>query len=434
MNSTVLTIMCFLVLLSFALPRKYFLFPFIVGACFVPSDQRIIIFGLDFTLLRVLIVSGFLRILLRGEKVVFRYNFSDKLVFCWMIIGAFIYIVQWRNTSALIYKSGMLFDGLGLYWLFRLNIKSWEDLKKITKIFALCSLVLCIFVVKEWVTGSNPFKLLGHVNTVIREDRYRCQGPFPHSIILGLFWATLLPLFIGLVKSGRENKLLYWFATVASAFMVFSTTSSTPLVCMASVVFFLCLFRYRRYGKEAFCGFLCVLCGLHIIMKAPVWHLIARINLIGGSTGYHRFNLIDKAISHFSEWALLGTRSTKHWGWGLDDVTNHYIGEAIHGGLVGLILFVAVLALSVKTVWRCSMAKPFIKEWWLVWGLCVALLGHCISFFGVSYFGQIRLLLFLMFAISGWIYESLLVCESGVIAGRTRAVKKVSDDYIRCHS
>ncbi|MCK5605026.1 hypothetical protein KAR91_24260 [Candidatus Pacearchaeota archaeon] len=324
-----------------------------------------------------------------------------------MIAGALVYILQWGNTRALIYQSGILFDGLGLYWLFRLSVKSWEDIQRVIKFFAICSLILAIFVAKEWITGDNPFKLLGRVYTDLREERYRCQASFPHSIMLGLFWATLVPLFIGLAKVERDNRWLCWIATAASMFIVISTTSSTPLICFISVLFFLSFFKYRHYGRQAAWAILAVLCMLHIVMKAPVWHLIARIDLIGGSTGYHRYHLIDKAISHFFEWALLGTRSTGHWGWGLGDITNQYVGEGVEGGLLKLILFITVLVLAVKSTGKYSLVVPSEKERWLAWGLCITLLGHCISFFGVSYFGQIRMMLFLVFAMSGWVYESL---------------------------
>ena len=68
-----------------------------------------------------------------------------------------------------------------------------------------------------------------------------------------------------------------------------------------------------------------VLVTLHLVMKAPVWALLARIDLTGSSSGYHRYVLIDQCISRFSEWRLIdigrprhgvgicGTQSTPMW-------------------------------------------------------------------------------------------------------------------------
>ena len=140
-------------------------------------------------------------------------------------------------------------------------------------------------------------------------------------------------------------------------------------------------------------------------MKAPVWHLIARLDVVGGSTGWHRYYLLDQAQKHFGEWVLLGTRSTAHWGRNLSDITNQYLLQGVYGGLVTLVLYVVLLVWAVKTVGGFSLRRIPISQQWLAWGICVSIIGHCISFFGVSYFGQIEMLLYLTFAIVGIIYE-----------------------------
>jgi hypothetical protein len=73
----------FTILLSLAVllvPRRYFLLPYIVAACFVPADQRVIIMDLDFTALRILIVVGVLRIVCSGDGKPLQINSFDKLV------------------------------------------------------------------------------------------------------------------------------------------------------------------------------------------------------------------------------------------------------------------------------------------------------------------------------------------------------------------
>jgi len=76
---------------------------------------------------------------------------------------------------------------VGLYCLFRMQIRQWDDTARIVEMFALCSLVMAVFVGAEWATGKNPFAALGTVETAVREGRYRCQGSYPHSIILDCF-------------------------------------------------------------------------------------------------------------------------------------------------------------------------------------------------------------------------------------------------------
>ncbi|MFB0555257.1 MAG: hypothetical protein ACETWQ_18275 [Phycisphaerae bacterium] len=405
----------FLGILTFVVPKKYFLLPFILAACFVPADQRVIIFDLDFTPLRMLVLVGFFRTILWGERLTFKWNRFDKLVLVWAICGAFIYVIQWADMRALIYKCGVLFDVIGLYWLFRININSWVDIKLATKVFAVCSLVLAVLVGLEWVTGQNPFAVLGRVETVVREGRYRCQASFPHAIMLGLFWATLVPLFIGFARQDK-SKLLLWSAVGASAFIAAATASSTPILTLLVVLIILCGYRWRKYTACAGWGLFASLAALHIVMRAPVWHLISRVGVVGGSTGWHRFFLIDQAINHFGEWVFLGCRSTAHWGRGLSDVTNHYIREGVNGGFVTLALLLVMLYMALRTLLRLSLPNQKHKQQFLAWCLFVAILGHCVAFLGVSYFGQIMILLYLNFAIVGSIKGQVFgICQKKIV-------------------
>ena len=393
-----------LAILLFVVAKQYFLLPFILAACFVPADQRVIIFDLDFTPLRMLVLVGFLRTILLGERLTFKWNRFDKLVLVWAICGAFIYIIQWADMRALIYKCGVLFDVIGLYWLFRINISSWGDIKYATKVFAICSLVLAVLVGLEWATGQNPFTVLGRVETEVRKGRYRCQASFPHSIMLGLFWATLVPLFIGFARQDK-SKLLLWSAVAASAFITVATASSTPILTLLIVLILLCAYRWRKYAACAGWGILASLIALHIVMQAPVWHLISRIGVVGGSTGWHRYILIDNAISHFGEWMFFGCRSTAHWGWGLWDITNQYILEGVRGGFVTLALFLVMIYMALRTLLRLSLQQQEQKQRFLAWCLFVAILGHCVSFLGVSYFGQIMMWWYMTLAVVSFLYD-----------------------------
>jgi hypothetical protein len=410
-NEATVLITVFLGILTFVVPRKSFLLPFIFAACFVPADQRVIIFDLDFTPLRILVLVGFFRTILRGERLTFKWNSFDKLVLVWAICGTIIYIIQWADIKALIYKCGVLFDVIGLYWLFRINISSWGNVKLATNVFAVCSLVLAVLVGLEWATGQNPFVVLGRVETVVREGRYRCQASFPHAIMLGLFWATLVPLFIGFARQDKY-KLLLWSAVAASAFIAAATASSTPVLTLLFVLIMLCGYRWREYAACAGWGLFASLIALHIVMQAPVWHLISRIGVVGGSTGWHRFYLIDQAIRHFGEWLFLGCRSTAHWGPGMRDITNQYILEAVRGGFVTLALFLVMIYMALRTVLHLSIRHQQPKQRFLAWCLFVAILGHCVAFLGVSYFGQIMILLYLNFAIVGSIKGQVFgICQ-----------------------
>jgi len=408
MNQLTIIFAAFLGILVFTLPRKYFLLPFIIAACFVPADQRIIIFDLDFTPLRMLVLVGFLRTFIRGERLRFKWNRFDKLVLAWAICGAVVYVIQWANMRVLIYKCGVLFDILGLYWIFRQSIRSWQDINFLVKILAMFALVSSVFIVLERVTHNNLFDILGKVETGIHRGRYRCRGPFPHAIMMGLFWANVVPFFMAYVMDNR-SRALYVVAIICSLICVALSGSSTPIMTVMFVICAFALYRFRMYGKQVAWGFCLMMLALHIVMQAPVWHLISRFTFFSGSTGWHRYHLIDKAIAHFNEWVFLGCRSSAHWGLGLQDITNQYILEGVRGGFVTLMLFVLFLVYTVNIPGSYSLRCAVNYRRWLSWGICISILGHCISFFGVSYFGQITMLLYLTFAIVSFVAENALV-------------------------
>lgn len=402
---TTILITLLLVAALAVVPRKYFVLPFILAACFVPADQRVIIMGLDFTCLRILVVVGFVRIIVQGRYRNIKWNNFDAVMLAWIVCGTVIYFIQWLELQAIIRKSGTLFDMVGLYWIFRKNIGSWDKVRIGLKIFALCAIIMAPLVMIEWATGNNPFAVLGNVSTVVRESgSYRCQASFPHSIIMGLFWATLVPLFIGMAMT-EKNKVFYWIATGAGVFMVAASASSTPVLTLMAALFVLCMFKLRRFTSCVAAGGIIMLVCLHLIMNAPVWHLISRVNVIGGSTGWHRYHIIEQAIEHFDEWALIGCKSVEHWGWLNSDLTNQYVLEGVFGGLVTLILFVVMLCYGLNVLLSNSLRDRTGAQQRLSWYVFAAVIGHCVAFMGVSYFGQITMLLYMLLAIVGFIAE-----------------------------
>jgi hypothetical protein len=128
---------------------------------------------------------------------------------------------------------------------------------------------------------------------------------------------------------------------------------------------------------------------LQLVMNSPVYSLIARIDIIGGSTGWHRYALIDAAIREFRTWWLLGIDSTAAWGHGLFDVTNQFVLVAVNGGLLSLVLFVALLGSAYRGVGTAWRRAPTSGTSFLMWSIGASLFCHCMCFLAVSYFAQI---------------------------------------------
>ena len=92
-DTTVFLTACMAVLV-YAVPRKYFIIPYILTACFVPADQRVIIASLDLTPLRILVVVGVLRIFIKGDQRRITWNVFDMIALTWAICGSVIYVLQ----------------------------------------------------------------------------------------------------------------------------------------------------------------------------------------------------------------------------------------------------------------------------------------------------------------------------------------------------
>jgi hypothetical protein len=256
-------------------------------------------------------------------------------------------------------------------------------------------------MVKEQLTLQNVFGLLGGVQIIpeIRENKIRSQGSFQHAILAGVFAATLLPLFFMLYKNGKAH---FWGAIgiVSATAMTVTSQSSTPLLAYAAGVLAICLWPIRKRMRTVRWGLVLMLIVLALIMKAPVWFILAHIDLTGGSSGYHRAELVDQFIHHFSDWWLIGTKDAGNWGWDMWDVQNQYVDTGETGGLAAFIAFILLISRAFSRVGVGRLAATGDKpQEWLFWFLGSALFANCLAFIGANYFDQTKISWFFLLAI-----------------------------------
>lgn len=385
------------------LPRCYGIVPMLILGCSVPAAQRLVVFGADFDLLRILVLFAWARLTMRNEFRGFIWNRLDSTIVAWKISGVVVYTLAYGSVSAFVNRCGWLFDGMGMYFFFRCMLREWKDLEFLLRTFVFISVPVALAFCVEWSTGRNVFAFLGGVPqfTVVREGRLRCQGAYAHAILAGCFWASAMPWMVALIATGRK-----WSAgvgVVAALTIIGTCSSSTPILALGFMLLGMLLYFMRGKLREIrWCFFLLVM-ALQLVMNQPVWHLLARVNVVGGSTGWHRFKIMDATIRNFSEWWLLGEIDPMSWGvWEMRDITNEYILEALRGGLLTLSLFVAAIAIAFglvgKAMKRCEDSS---SRGLMVWSVGVALFVHVNVFFSVSYFGQIVMLVYLTFAMAG---------------------------------
>jgi hypothetical protein len=384
------------------LPRRWATIPVLVMACFVSLGQRLYIAGMNFDFLRIILIFGLFRVFLRNELCGFRWRSIDTAVVFWAVCSALLFICQ-VGLSGVVNQLGTKFNALGSYFLFRCLIRDWSDIEFVIRVLISISVILALLFLVEKSTARNVFAIFGGVPeiTEIREGRLRCQGAYSHPILAGCFWAGLLPLFAALWWKSSAGCAWAIVGGLACLTIVVCTASSTPLMGTIIALIGGLMYFARRYMRPIRWGILFALISLHIVMKAPVWYLISRVNVVGGSTGWHRTNLIDQAIRHFDQWWLTGCSGYTVASWGVfqGDVTNEYIQQGVQGGILSLCLFVFTICIAfryVGLIWRRYEQDRFRLA--LSWALGVSLFVHCMNFLGVSYFGQLFVVWYLLLA------------------------------------
>lgn len=399
MNSIGATITILIALVVFLAPRQWAALAVIAGVCYVTQGQQIYLIGFHFTAIRIIILVGFLRCLLRGDIRRLKLNGIDKAALGYALAELCVYTARERTQVAFVYMLGVTYDVFLSYLLFRCLIATVEDAQTFFRRLAFLIVPFALFMFMESLTGQNIFSSMGGQGwdtAYFREGRVRCVASFrgPHSA--GVFGATLAPMFFGLWFAGGW-RLASVVGLLASVFITFTSNSSGPLTAFVSSLIGLSFWFVRGDMQLVRRGIVVTLIALHLVMKAPVWFLFSKMSSVLGGDGYTRSLVIDQAVGHFSEWWLLGKSNTIQWMWddptllGEMDLTDQFVGSAMCGGLLGLIFFILVfvrgfssLGLAMEAVREQSTESVI-----LLWCLGAALFAHLMALFSVGYFDQI---------------------------------------------
>jgi hypothetical protein len=405
--------------LLFWLPRRWAPMPLLVGACYMTLGQGIDVGPFHFPIIRILIAAGLGRVIIRGERLTDGMNGLDWLMFVWAGWALVSSDFHKDPSSAFVFRLGLVFNACGIYFLLRIFCQSIEDIKILVLITAVLLMPVAVEMLFEKATAHNLFSVFGGVSELpeIREGRIRAQGPFAHSILAGTVGAVCLPLIVCL---WQEHRKLAFVGIVACLSMIFASGSSGPIMSVIVAIAALFMWRYRERMRlvqwVAVLGYI----ALDIVMKAPAYYLISRIDIVGGSTGWHRAALIESAFTHLKEWWLAGTDYTLHWmptgvAWSPDhtDITNHYLHFGVVGGLPLMLLFIAILAKGFSFVGQTLKQSSDLpaESQFMLWALGSALFVHAVTCISVSYFDQSFVFLYLTLACIGSAYSNSIIAQ-----------------------
>ena len=387
-------ILCAAMILFFS--RQRAVLGIMLAVCYVTQGQQLDL-GLHFTLIRIALLAGIVRVWSRGEFKQLVPNVIDKAVLAYAVANIVIYTTRVGTSEALVSAMGCAYDILLSYFVFRYLITSSADAAEVLSALAWFIVPLAVLMCWEATGARNIFFVFGGVPEYaeVREGHVRCMGPFRSPITAGSFGASLALLYLALCWRGlrRPTALIGFSASLA---IMATAHSSGPLLAFVGGLVALACWRLRERMRQVRWAIALTILGLHLVMNAPVWFLIAKVSDLTGGGGYHRAALIDQFINHFSSWVLLGTSDTGDWMAtqlidGKADITNAFVAAGVTAGIIGFILFVTIFVKCFQLLGRARQAAATAADAeaeWVVWALGATLFAHALNQISVTYFDQ----------------------------------------------
>ena len=236
-------------------------------------------------------------------------------------------------------------------------------------------------MVSEQFTHQNVFSAFGANQPALREGHIRSEGALG-TLYAGTFGGVVIPLFLWLWTQKKSKWAAYAGLAGATA-MVFASHASTSWGAYGGSLLGLAFWPLRKRMQLVRWGIVATLVGLHLVMHGPVWSLLEKIDLTGGSSSYHRYMLVDNCIRHFSDWWLIGCKNYGDWGFDMWDLCNQFVVNALTGGLVTLVLYLTIFKRSFGEI---GTARKLVggdrRQEWLFWCLgspCLLMSSHILE-------------------------------------------------------
>ena len=391
-------------LLQIALPRRWAPLPLLLSVLYMTRAQAWEVAGAHLTVLHLVVAAGLLRVCIRGEGLADGLRGVDRVMLLWgaLLLGTSAF----HAYDSWLFRSGRIWIELGSYFLLRVFLQDLEDVRRLFKALALAMMPLALLMLVEKTTALNPFSPLGGVDLTseVRQGQVRARGPFAHPILAGTVGAAAIGIGFALRASARAYSNA---AFAAGAAIVAAAASTGPILMAAFIVLARAAWALREHMRAFRWSLVAGVLALAAVMNDPVYFLMARIDISGGSQGYFRAQLIRSSLEHLSEWWATGTDYTRHWmpsGIGANerhtDMTNHFLQMGVMGGIVLAAVFAWVLVLSFRDIGRAvraDVAAPQ-AERILVWSLGALLVGYFMTFWSISLFDHSIVLYILVLA------------------------------------
>jgi hypothetical protein len=418
----------------------------IAGVLYLTQAQQVDLCGFNVYAMRFLEAAGFLRVLVRSE-LLFRSSNGIDSTLLWLY-GYSTVIFLFRSKEGQTNQIGIAVDAFLCYFTFRALIRDMDDFQSFLRAFVLLLAPFVLLVIIESVTARNPFTIMGGITGGDYWTRHgfpRCFGSFRQPDTLGMLGASFLPLYISLVFVAEERRRA--IAGICLC-LILAVASNSGGPASATLAAFLCwgLWCVRVHMRKVRWSLVGMLVGLGLVMKDPVWYILARASSLTGGGGWHRSYLIDLAYRHLNLWWFAGLSLSETKAWfpyvlpkvGTADITNEFLAFGFTAGLGALALFIWLLTRAYSILGKALAASRFNSsqannDELLLWGMGGALTIHIVDWFGVTYFDQMYVVWFMQLAAIATVSQAYLERRTAAVTAE-RIALEISESKVNVGS
>src|SRR5690606_10442844 len=138
------------------LPRRYAAIALLLGAAYITREQVLEVGPATFTVVRILVAVGAVRVLLRREWLAHGFGRLDAVMgtwAAWLLLSSALHTPdQW------LFRAGLVWTDLGCFLLFRVFIRNLEDVRRLFAAVCVLLLPIAILMLAEKLSGHNQFE------------------------------------------------------------------------------------------------------------------------------------------------------------------------------------------------------------------------------------------------------------------------------------
>jgi hypothetical protein len=407
-----------LIALAFAvcfLRPRFAILAMLAAVLYTAQGNQFDVAGFAVFPVRLLGALCFARVVLTRRLASVTWSKFDLLT---LLLYASVFVIHMLGPEARADVLGRALDAILVYTSFRSLITSRDDITWCLKALVVLLVPYVLAVAVESRGSTNPFAYIGASNAVwLREGGVRCFGSFRHPSLLGSFGAGIIPLYIGLTFQRQLRSWAIIGATIAAMLVLFAHSGGPVAGALVGLLGW-GLWRFRTRMSNFRRALACLIIGLTIFMKAPIWYLPSKLSNLTGGGGWHRARVMEVAFERVHEWWLVGMPRARTSDWlpyrlrstGSADITNQFVEFGLEAGLGAVLITIWVLTEGFRSVGRSIAAVRSQGDYaaeTLIWGLGVGLGVHVANWLGITYFDQITVAFIFHLASIGSVEQSL---------------------------